>query len=774
MNRAAQVARRRHVAALSAAVIFTALFLPRLSQAQAPSISHTVPGAIAAGQTSDIVFYGGNLASPTATWWSTPVEAVLTPGLEKNGTDAGQVSYRVNAPATVPVGIYGLRLATGGGISNLRLVMVDDLPSANDNGANKTLETAQEIPLPIAVDGSCEAESYDFYKFQAVAGQRITVEVVARRLGYPLDPVIRLLDAGGRELAYSDDAPGIGADCRFAYTIPAAGTYYFELRDIRYLGGGTHRYRLRVGNFPLAATTYPMGAQRGANAKLQVAGYTPDEVPALRVPAPAGGADRLAVAAKFPSGQGSAMVSLATDGLSEQIELEPNDTPETASPVTLPTALNGRFDAPKDRDYYQFEAKKGARWTFSGKTRALGSPSDLYLRILKADGGQLAEAEDTGGDEGVLDWTAPEDGVYRLVVEDLLRRGGPDYVYRVAAEPYRAGFTLAAEVEKVDAPKGGVFTAKITCARRDYDGPITLAVEGAEGLVVAGNTIGEKGKETVLNVTVPASLEPGKLANIRIVGRAKIGDADFATTATTITPLKAAFSGWAYPPAGLDGLIGLGIGPVFPDFFKLSVAPAAVVAFPQIIGTTSFKVQAGRENKFDDKVDLAIEGLPPGVTAKIAPIEKGKPEATIELSGPGALAEGDYPIRITGSATFQNQPRRVTLGDVVLRVVQPIQVALAPAGPLASGGKQTVAVKLTRFEGATGPVTVKLRPLPTGITGPAEITVAEGQNEAAVELAATPEVAAGKIELTATATAKVKDRAVAIESEVASLEINKP
>ena len=336
---------------------------------------------------------------------------------------------------------------------------------------------------------------------------------------------------------------------------------------------------------------------------------------------------------------------------------------------------------------------------------------------MKADGGQLAEVEDTGGDEGVLDWTAPADGVYRLVVEDLLRRGGPEYVYRIAAEPYRPGFTLAVEAEKFDAPKAGIFIAKVTCARRDYNGPISLAIEGAgEGLVVAGETIPEGGKETALRVTLPAALDTGRWANVRIVGRAKIGDAEFRTTASTIAPLKAAFAGWAYPPANLDGLIGLGVGPVFADFFQLTPAPAAVIAFPQIVGATSFKVQANRLNKFDDKIDLAVEDLPPGVAAKPAAIEKGKPDATIELSGPVALAEGDYPFRVTGSATFQNQPRSVTLGNLTLHVVKPIQIALAPAGSLLAGGKQALSVRLTRLGDATCPVAVHFRALPTGIS----------------------------------------------------------
>ncbi|HEY4313496.1 MAG TPA: PPC domain-containing protein [Pirellulales bacterium] len=747
-----------------------------VAQAQPPAISHALPGALAPGKPTDIVFFGGNLAGPTGIWWNMPAEAALTPGLEKNGTEPGQISYRVNVPATVPVGIYGMRLATGGGISSLRLVMVDDLPSITKIGTNKTLAAAQEIATSVAVDGACEPESYDFYKFNGVAGQRITVEVVARRLGYPLDPVIRLLDATGKELAYSDDAPGIGADCRFAYTLPTVGTYYLELRDIRYQGGGTHRYRLRMGNFPLATAVFPSGGRRGSGAKLQVAGYTSDEVPPMNVPIPGdGAAERMPLSAKFPTGQGSTMVSLATDGLTEQIELEPNDTPETASPIGIPSAVNGRFDNAKDRDYYQFEAKQGQRFLFAGKTRSLGSPSDLYLRVLKADGGQVAEAEDTGGDEGVLDFTAPADGVYRLLVEDLLRRGGPEYVYRVAIEPYQAGFTLAVEADKFDAPKGGVFVAKVTCARRDYEGPISLALEGAgDGLVVAGNTIGEKGKETVLHVTLPPTFDQGRWVNFRVVGTAKIGETNVKAVASTIAPLKGAFNGWAYPPANLDGLIGLGVGAAFADFFQLAPPAGVVVPFPQIVGATSFKVQVTRSNNFDDKVDLGVEGLPPGVTAKVAPIEKGKPDATIELSGPAGLAEGDYPFRVVGTATFQNQPKRVTVDNLVLHVVKPIQVSVAPAGPLPAGGKQAVKLTLTRYGDANGPVTLRFRPLPAGITMPPEITVPEGQSEATLELVATAEVVAGKAELALVASAKVKDRAITIESDPVNLEITRP
>jgi len=39
----------------------------------------------------------------------------------------------------------------------------------------------------------------------------------------PLDPVVRLLDAAGKELVYCDDDPATGSDARVCFTSPATG-----------------------------------------------------------------------------------------------------------------------------------------------------------------------------------------------------------------------------------------------------------------------------------------------------------------------------------------------------------------------------------------------------------------------------------------------------------------------------------------------------------------------------------------------------------------------
>jgi hypothetical protein len=481
------------------------------------------------------------------------------------------------------------------------------------------------------------------------------------------------------------------------------------------------------------------------------------------------------VAARFADGQGSAPAVLAISAGGELVEFEPNNAAEQASPVAVPGAISGRFAEANDRDFYQFDAAAGQRLLFIGKTRSLGSPTDLFMRLTKADGSQLAEVDDFGTEEGILNFTFPEAGTYRLVVEDLHHRGGPQHVYRIEVVPYQPGYLLGLEADKFDVPKSGVFVAKVNALRFDYNGPITLSIEGAgEGFTLANNTIPEGKNETVMAVTAPASLEAGQFRDIRIVGRAKIGEVDYSAVAGTSAALKGAFAGLPYPPEALNGAVGLGVGPVFPDFFKLSV-PAEPVWLPQLVGQGKFTIHADRLNGFADPIALNVDGLPPGVTAEVKPLEKDKVDAEVILRGPAALAEGEYRIRVVGAASFQNQPRQVVLGEVRLAVGPPLRVTLEPAGPLTTGATQKCKIKLARAGEESPAVAVALRNLPLGIAAPAELVVPAGQNELEFDLTAAADAAVGSMtDLRALASATIAGRQLTVESPAATLEVKMP
>jgi len=252
-------------------------------------------------------------------------------------------------------------------------------------------------------------------------------------------------------------------------------------------------------------------------------------------------------------------------------EIEPNDEPESATKILVPSVINGRFAKPKDRDYYEFEASKDQRLVFSGKTRSLGSPCDLFMRLFKTDGTQVAEANIDGANEGTITNTFKAAGIYRLLVEELNRSGALDFAYRVEIEHYEPGFTLSVETDKVEAASGGTFEIKVTAARREFDGPITLSLDGlGAGIAEENNTIPEKKNETTLKARLPARFEPGHMENFKIVGKAKVGDADFEATASTMPALKKLFPLLRYPPVELDGLVALGTKSSAPNADKTS------------------------------------------------------------------------------------------------------------------------------------------------------------------------------------------------------------
>ena len=536
---------------LPLAAWFVVLALP--ASAQSPSLTQATPGALVPGQATELILQGANLSGATNLWTGFKTEAI-TP----KGGPAGALKLSVKLGSAVPVGVHAVRVASTNGVSNPLLLMVDDLPSVPDAGTNTSPTNAQALPWPVAVDGAAVALKPKCYRVTVKAGERLAIEVVAQRLGSKLDPVLRLLDAQGRELAFCDDESGLSGDCRIAHVFAAGGDYFIEVRDINYGGGADYRFRLRVGDFPLVNLPFPAGVKAGSPGTFTFVGPQVEKVPAVTATA-AVEELRLPLSAKFPGGKSSGFGAAVVSGLTEVVEAEPNENAETATPFTLPAGLNGRFLKAKERDFWKFSAKKGQRVVFTAQTRSLGSASEVMLQLRDAKGTALISSAVNDASEGAVTNSIPADGTYFLVVDELIRRGGPQHAYRVEAELQPAGFALEADAEKAEAAPGGSFTVKVTVARRDYTGPITLSLAGIEGAKLADEVIKDKAANTTLKVTLPDNAEPGSLTHFRIVGRAKIGEVEFATTARTTLALRKIYPTMPFPPRELDGPIALGV-----------------------------------------------------------------------------------------------------------------------------------------------------------------------------------------------------------------------
>src|SRR5439155_859292 len=73
-------------------------------------------------------------------------------------------------------------------------------------------------------------------------GERVLIDVAARRIDSRLDATIVLLDPSGRELKKIKE--GVGADPVLDFTAPADGKYLLKLYDEIYGGGSDYFYRL--------------------------------------------------------------------------------------------------------------------------------------------------------------------------------------------------------------------------------------------------------------------------------------------------------------------------------------------------------------------------------------------------------------------------------------------------------------------------------------------------------------------------------------------------
>jgi hypothetical protein len=102
-------------------------------------------------------------------------------------------------------GLYPLCVSKGELVSNHVPFAVDTLPECFEKESNDSPETAQEIALPMIVNGRIDKSGdWDIFRFAGHAGAQIVAEVHARRLDSPLDSVLRLTDAAGRSCGFAD------------------------------------------------------------------------------------------------------------------------------------------------------------------------------------------------------------------------------------------------------------------------------------------------------------------------------------------------------------------------------------------------------------------------------------------------------------------------------------------------------------------------------------------------------------------------------------------
>ncbi|HEX4591861.1 MAG TPA: PPC domain-containing protein, partial [Gemmataceae bacterium] len=347
-----------------------------------------MPPGCQRGTTANVTLAGTGLGDPLAVWLGAAATVTPSPS-DTTVKDSTKIRARVAVPPNAPLGMHRIRLATADGLSNFRPFCIDGLPEVAETDQNHSPAAAQLIPVPCVVTGRADAEISDFFRFSVVAGQRISFEVLGRRLGSPFDPVVRLYDASGHELpaAASDDAPGLQSDSRLSHTFAAAGDYLVEIRDTTDRGGPDFWYRLRIGEFPCAITPLPAAGKRGAKTIVTFAGPQVDGVPPTEVQVPADPAvEAVSVAPVGRNGLSGWPVTLLVSDHDELTAGEAIGTLGQAQRLTSPCGVTGRFRQKGQKDHYVIAAKKGERYHIAAQTAEIMSPAEVYVIIRDGAG----------------------------------------------------------------------------------------------------------------------------------------------------------------------------------------------------------------------------------------------------------------------------------------------------------------------------------------------------------------------------------------------------
>jgi hypothetical protein len=110
-----------------------------------------------------------------------------------------------------------------------------------------------------------------------------------------------------------------------------------------------------------------------------------------------------------------------------------------------------------------------------------GSPVDGSISIRNTQGAQLAANDDRPNTtDPALDFTVPANvATIVLSVKDVVGRGGPTHVYRVAIhDASQPDFTLTVQEDRIEVPQSGTTLLRVRSTRTAYNGPIRLSLEG--------------------------------------------------------------------------------------------------------------------------------------------------------------------------------------------------------------------------------------------------------------------------------------------------------
>lgn len=649
---------------LTASAFILSTALPVL--AAAPEFNAIQPRGGQRGTDVDVTFSGNRLAD---------AEEIVS----YNPTGIKALSFKAENPTTLKVKLHIepgcqlgeqlFRVRTKSGISYARNFFVDQFPTVEEKEPNTLIEEAQPITTGVTIAGVAKNEDTDYYKIEAKKGERLSVEVEGIRLCTNFwDPYVAIIDSKKFELATRDDTPLGIQDPHASVIIPADGTYYIEVRDSSYAGNDGAQYRVHVGAFPRPTVVYPAGGKAGTEVEVTYLGDVGGPLK-QKVAVPNTPGEVLPLFAQANNLSAPSPNFFRITSLDNVLEAEPNnnhaEAKVNAAPPALPMAFNGIIEKPEDEDWFKFTAKKDQRFDLIVHARDIRSPLDPVLELFNKDGGGINGNDDNGAspDSKIGAWAVPEDGEYYLRVRDHLKRGGPDFVYRV----------------EVAAPETGLNTYIARYDRNDSQQWVQTAIPRGNRHAIqvhvdrlgVGGDVGFDCKNLPPGVKMETEVIPGATAEHIMIFSAA-ADAPLSAALLNMTPKLADPKAAPVPGRWMNNIefiqgepnntpyvvsrqkaYAVAVAEEIP--YTLDLVPPAVPIVQS--GTMNLKVKAVRKEGFKAAITVRMLWSPPGISAPgTIAIPEGQSEADYQLTCTGDAPLNTWKIAVRGETDAGQGP----------------------------------------------------------------------------------------------------------------------
>jgi len=403
------------------------------------------------------------------------VKLRLQPSQEKKPAPVYRALIELQIEATVPAGVYPLRVVSHRGVSNpIGFPVMTGPVIVEASGSRQTIEQAQPATLPGFISGRIgepgEVDTYSFharkgqeFRFEAVEGQKLVVGLAAGSFA----PELALHRSGGSwfdphrsprllfEEQQSSDLMHVHP--RGTYKFSEDGQYFLQVSGLFGQGCPDCTYQVRISSSdepsgsvaryePTRSEWLERSLSRGLTehwiADLE-ARSVKGPPPAKEVSSPKGEA--------LPSGPGHAESGAARLPVAV-VEREPNEQTSQTESISVPAVIQGAIQHPGDIDSFKLKVEPAHRLAFEVETLET-QPPYFNPRVNVVDGQdrqlfsnverRLSMYNNNADPQVYLKATQPKatysferGGDYILQVRDITSRyGNPSYRYKILVRP---------------------------------------------------------------------------------------------------------------------------------------------------------------------------------------------------------------------------------------------------------------------------------------------------------------------------------------------------